>query len=111
MTDNIVRDGDFELLTANPEAGTSTWIRYNSDGTATLRKTVMWDQYLKNNEAIRSATAGQKWGDGKVVSSIPLAYALKTGYGEALKEGDTKWKQKFLNDIEHRKFRTFEGKL
>lgn len=107
----IVRDGDYELLTCNPEMGTSTWIKYNEDGTATLRKTIVWDQYLKANEFARSMTAGQRWGDGKVVSSVPLAYALKTGYGDAVREGDTKWKQKFLNDIEHRKFRTFEGKV
>ena len=107
----VIKDGDFELLRADPEMGTSVWIKDNGDGTATLRTSINWEEYLKANEYARSMTAGQRWGDGKTVSSVPLAYALKTGYGEAVKEGDTKWKQRFLNDIEHRKFRTFEGKV
>lgn len=106
-----ITDGDFELLTANPEAGTSTWIRYNADGTATLRTTVRWDQYLDANKKALSDSAGQRWGDGKMVSSVPMGYAFKTGYAEAMKNGDTKWKQRFLNDIDNRKLRTFEGNL
>jgi hypothetical protein len=54
---------------------------------------------------------GQRWGDGKLVSSVPLKYALKTGYADAIREGDDKWKQRFLNDRDNYKLRTFEGKL
>jgi hypothetical protein len=106
-----ITDGDFELLTANPVAGTSTWIRYNPDGTATLRKTVRWDQYLDANKEDFARSAGMRWGDGKMVSSVPMGYAFKTGYADAIREGDDKWKQRFLNDIDHRKFRPFEGKV
>ena len=111
MADPLITDGDFELLSAQPDAGTSTWVRYNPDGTVTLRKTIMWEQYLEANAQARSLQAGQKWGDGKVVSSVPLGYALRTGYAEAMRDGDTKWKQKFLNDRDNYKLRTFEGKL
>ena len=108
---NEIRDGDFVLFSHNPELGVSTWMRDNGDGTATMRKDIIWDQYLEANAQALAESAGQRWGDGKVVSSVPLAYALKTGYGDAVREGDAKWKQKFLNDIDHRKFRTFEGKI
>jgi len=106
-----ITDGDFELLKADPESGTSTWIRYNADGTATLRTTILWDQYLAANHDDLSVSAGMKWGDGKIVSSVPMAYAFKTGYAEAMRNGDEKWKQRFLNDIDNRKLRTFEGKV
>jgi hypothetical protein len=108
---NIVDEDGFELFSANPEMGTSTWIRDNGDGTATLRKTIMWDQYLDANSDARAEGAGRAWGDGKMVSSVPLGYALKTGYAQAIREGDHKWKQRFLNDRDNYKLRTFEGKL
>jgi succinate dehydrogenase/fumarate reductase flavoprotein subunit len=84
-------DGDgFELFSANPEMRTSTWIRDNGDGTATLRKTIMWDPYLDANSDARAEGAGMAWGDGKMVSSVPLGYALKTGYAQAIREGRLK---------------------
>jgi len=106
-----ITDGDFELFSADPGTGKSTWVRYNADGTMTLRHTIMWDQYLEANAQARSLQAGQRWGDGKLVSSVPLGYALKTGYSEAMRDGDNKWKQKFLNDRDNFKLRTFEGAL
>ena len=68
------------------------------------------DLLFRENKFLFNESQGQRWGDGKVVSSIPMNI-FEGALGEAAAAKDNKYIRKFLNDPDNRKFRTFEGNL
>lgn len=105
-----IRDGDWELLSWDPESGRSTWIM-ERDGKTHLRHDYPVDKLIEQNK-IRQNNASSGWkGDWHHVASVPLNMVHQTGLGEAVTQQDDKWLSKFLNDIENQHFRTKLGSV
>jgi hypothetical protein len=68
------------------------------------------DNILERNERLRNETAGERWGNGQKVASIPI-HIWQRELAEAQREGDDKYVNRWLNDSDHRKFRTKDGKV
>jgi hypothetical protein len=68
------------------------------------------DDILERNTRLRNELVGERWGDGKRVASIPI-HIWQRELAEAQREGDEKHVRKWLNDPDHRAFRTKDGKL
>jgi hypothetical protein len=68
-------------------------------------------QLLDQNARALNDSMGQRWGDGKVVASIPLNLFYASGVAEATRQKDKRFLSKWLNDADHAKFRTFGGKV
>jgi hypothetical protein len=62
------------------------------------------------NRTLANASAGQRWGDGKIFASVPLEVAQKH-LGKAIADGDMDYVKKWLNDPDHRAFRRFDGNV
>jgi hypothetical protein len=69
------------------------------------------DPLLEQNERLRSHNAGKKWGDGRIAASIPASIFYRGDFSKAWQANDQKWINKFLNDSDNKKLRTFEGKI
>lgn len=65
---------------------------------------------FEENQAIRNETDGQKFGDMRLVASIPAATYFNKILPAKL-NGDQKWIKNFLNKSENQKYRTFGKKL
>lgn len=104
-----IRDGQWELLSHDEKLGRTVWTFF--DGRQRhFRTDYRVDNVLKDNHAARQDMAGQRWGEGKRVASIPLnLYYDKLA--EAQAQGDHKFVAKWLNDGDNAAFRTFEGRV
>jgi hypothetical protein len=69
-------------------------------------------QLLADNQRCFNENEGKRWGDGQVVSSVPMnIYFGPSGLSEANKQKDIPYIRKWLNDPDHRKFRKFKGSI
>ena len=68
------------------------------------------DQIVEDNKEALNNSAGKRFGDGRVVASIPLdIYYNKLV--PAKKNGDDAYIKRFLNDSDNRAFRRFGGNI
>lgn len=107
-------DGHWMLLSEAPEIGQRRWIMRDPENPYKYYvKTTSWAPSLiaEANAEMLNASAGQRFGDGKVVARIPLADLYGPKLGPAFKAGDQPYIRKFLNDPENRHMRTFEGTI
>jgi hypothetical protein len=107
-------DGPWMLLSERPEIGQRRWVRRDPDNPCRWHvKTESWAPSLvaEANAEMRKASAGQRFGDGKIVARIPLADLYGPKLGEAFKDGDQAYIRKHLNDPDNRHLRTFEGNI
>jgi hypothetical protein len=65
---------------------------------------------LDANAQDRASLAGSKWGDGQLVARIPLNLAWQE-LMPAIIDGDERYVARWLNDVDHSRFRVKEGKL
>ena len=105
-----IRDGDWRLLRYNPRTGATTWMVVDGDKTH-FRTDTPVEHLIKDNVERRNDSAGDRWGDGKVIANIPqsILFDQKLGLSEAISQEDDKYVNKWLNDSDNRAFRTFEG--
>lgn len=72
-------DGFTESVTIDEgvnSQGVRTQFHFESDGGLVLQKTYDAEPILREAEIARQATAGQRWGNGRVVGTIdPIAYS------------------------------------
>jgi hypothetical protein len=100
------------ILSSNPAMGTVTyWVPNPDNPDEVIIRTVCHDAspLFDRNKALRNETAGEKFGDIRMVASVPSNI-----YGLWQKEGivdDPKALARKLNDSEYSHFRTFDGKL
>ena len=96
------------LLDRNYALKREVWYHY--DGEQVVFQTrQMVDHVLDFNKEVYNETFGKSWGEGQRVASIPMnVYYDKLD--EAVQEKDDKYIQKFLNDSDYRKLRTFHGR-
>jgi hypothetical protein len=99
--------GEWKLVTDNG------WSRvYELDmGSHVVQKTEFEnaDGMLAEAERVRSIKAGQRWGDGQVVGSIPMNLYYASGMAEASRQRDVAFQRKFYR--EHPKLKKFDGDL
>ena len=101
--------GPWRLLNENEDY--RYWVALVEDGSAVIKTEHKGtEQLLEDNQRAYNDSAGQRWGDGKVVSSIPTNIWFKE-LAEAKKQHDTPYIRRWLNDIDHRKFRKFKGTI
>ncbi len=102
-------DGDdWELLSDDVYA--RVWLRTLPDGRIQTCTVERVDPLIEANERLRNESNGQRFGDGKVVASIPLDKYFRD-IVPARKAGDEKWIKKYLNDHDNQKLRTFRGNI
>lgn len=87
------------------------WFHYDE---ATDETTIETVQHLDplvnlNHFAQKEQTKLHRWGDGKIVATIPLSIYLKL-YSEG-KTKDSAYMKRWLNDPENRMYRRFLGKV
>ena len=68
------------------------------------------DALLQDNKERLNDSHGQRFGDGKVVASIPLNVFYRD-FASRLKDGDTDFTKWWLNHQDHQMYRTFRGKV
>lgn len=91
------------------ETGRSVWVA-QVDGEEVFRIDYPVDDIVNANAERYNNGQGQRWGDGKRIASIPL----NTFYAEldqAHLQGDDAYLSRWLNDSDHRAFRTFPGRV
>lgn len=65
---------------------------------------------LESNQQLLNESAGQRFGDGKIIGRVDLPTYFKTIL-PAQKAGDQKWLKRFFNAPENRKYRVFPGSV
>lgn len=99
----------WELYARDNETRRSVWI--NKDGDAIHWKiTYCTEDIVDRNRAVFNDSIGKKWGNGRIIASIPLNVYYDQ-LAEAHDQGDDKYVSKWLNDPDHQAFRTFRGKV
>jgi hypothetical protein len=87
-----------------------SWAKMDDNQQMTVRTVMPVDNILERNERLRNETTGERWGDGQKVASIPI-HIWQRELAEAQREGDDKYVNRWLNDPDHKKFRTKDGKV
>jgi hypothetical protein len=105
-----VYDGEWRLMDDDPEMGVRRW--WLDLGTHYVMRTEYYetDRMLEFNAALRSETAGQRFGEMRCVASMPMNVWQKT-LAPAIQQQDSEYVRKILNDSDFSKFRTFEGRV
>lgn len=105
-----IRDGDWTLFDSDIKMGRYVWVRDNGDGTQTFRTDYAVQPTIDMNTAQRNL-AQPGWAGGyHHVASIPLN-VFWDELAEASKQGDDKYLSRWLNDSDHRAWRTKEGRV
>ncbi len=106
-------DGKWMLESDNPLLGIRVYRLETEDHIVRRKEYYRADALASHNAEARAANAGTRWGDGQVVASIPLnvLFNPQSGLFEAMRTGDDKYVNRWLNDSDNAKFRTREGKL
>ena len=102
-----VWDGDWVLFCFDPESGVERW--YNPKENL-FRNITHTDQIEAANKQMRAESVGQRWGDGRVVASVPLDMYYSQ-LEAAVQQQDHKYISQWINDSDHRAWRTREGRI
>lgn len=65
---------------------------------------------LKVNQEKLNDSHGQRFGDGKIIASVPLNVFYRD-FAKRLKEGDEDFSKWWLNHEQNRPYRTFRGRV
>ena len=97
-------------LAYDAEMKRKLWFYETKEGKVTFHvQTDVTDIVEANKEAF-NASENKRWGDGKVVASIPMGdYYRKIV--PAKQNGDDAYVKRWLNDPDNRAFRTFKGNI
>ena len=105
-----IYDGDWYLVDHDLKLKRTVWARTNDDGSTTYRTDYMVDDTIDTNTAQRNLAQPGWAGDYHHVASIPLNVYYDQ-LAEASRQGDDKYLSKWLNDSDHRAWRTKDGRI
>lgn len=108
---NFGTGSDWLHVGTDPITGTQVYIQDLGDGRTAIKKITPVDDILDSAADDRSMNAGKRWGDGRVIGTVPMQMYFSSGYAEAKANHDTAWIKRFWNDGNHKKLRTFEGNV
>ncbi len=99
----------WELLASDRETCRSIWICREAD---LIHYKVVYcaDDIVDCNRADYNASFGSRWGNGKIIASVPLNIYYEQ-LAAANNQGDDRFLSKWLNDVDNQAFRTFRGKV
>ncbi|MDC9701526.1 MAG: hypothetical protein PSN37_04810 [Alphaproteobacteria bacterium] len=107
MKKEQLKDGQWELMAHDPQTGRTVWCC--CDGSAThFRTDYPVETLIEENTVSFNDSQGHRFRDGQRIASIPLNLFYEQLH-EAQIQGDQHFISRWLNDAEHRKFRTFRG--
>lgn len=104
----LIRDGEWTLFSSDIKRKKYVWRRKNADGSWTFRTDYVVDDVLDSNAAERNLAAKGWAGDWHAVARVPKNTAWEH-LMEPMQQGDHRYVSKWLNDSDHRAFRTKEG--
>lgn len=105
-----VMDGSWTLIDHDFETGRSTWMT-EQDGQYVFRVDMPLNDIFDQNKDALVETIGRRFGDYNRVASIPHHLIYHNGVDDAMRQRDSKWLAKFLNDPSNQKFRTSRGSV
>ena len=105
-----VRDGDWVLFDYDIQTGRQVWSLQNDDGSTTFRTDYPVEPTIDLNQAQRNLAQPGWSGDYHHVASIPLNI-YHDQLGEASRQDDQRFINKWLNDSDNAAWRTKEGVL
>lgn len=90
----------------------SDWSRFNPATEQAEFITIQHDlqDLIDRNKEMETNSNGQRFGDGKIVASIPMP-VFNQYLADAVANKDRKHIKRFLNDPGNKKFRTFRGNI
>jgi len=101
-------EGQWYLMSDNPMLGVRRWGLDTEDGTIIRTEYYAANDFMEANLRQRNATAGERFGNFRHVAAVPMHIWAKELVAP-VKQADKRFISKWLNDPEHRAFRTFEG--
>jgi hypothetical protein len=105
----MIKDGDFQLIEWDAKLGRSVWAYFDGEKTV-VRTDYLVDQTLANNQLSRSEFGKMGTGDWNRVASIPPNVYYDQLHAAEV-QGDEKFVTRWLNDSDHRAWRTTEGSV
>lgn len=87
------------------------WVHTDDNGVTHVCHVYRVDPVIEANRERYNASYGQRWGDGRVVASIPNGIYYHGDFAKAVGDRDEGWIRRFLNDADNQKLRTFRGNL
>lgn len=105
-----------DVIWDNPVLGTVTHYDYDEAGDTVILETVQdVEPIVERNKQSLNDNAGRRFGDGKIVASIPMIMLMQLVQRGILSPQfavlDEKRFRAWLNDPENRHFRTFGGTI
>lgn len=99
------------LFSHDPELGITRYFNYDdATGKVTIESQQTVDPLVNiNHFAQKEQTKLHRWGEGKIVATIPLSIYLK--FKEEGKDKDQAFMRRWLNDPDNRMYRRFLGKV
>tara|TARA_R110002126_G_scaffold285788_2_gene437012 strand:- start:1195 stop:1554 length:360 start_codon:yes stop_codon:yes gene_type:complete len=105
-------DGNWRLVEYDPFSDQSEWYLYNNDNTVTFRKIQHnVDALLDSNTERFNDHLNSRWGDGRIVASIPTTVFEDLGLDKAFAQKDQAFIKKVLNNSDNARLRTFKGNI
>ena len=109
-----VRDGNWMLFDYDPVAQKAIWMAVDANGDTHFKVDIDHTDILKANQHHYNESKNARFGDhhslGQRVASVPLNVFFDELNEPCLQEDD-KYISKWLNDGDHRAFRTFDAKV
>lgn len=105
-----IKDGDWSLISYDYATGRSVWSYFDGEKT-TYRTDYPVQATIAENTAVRNAAKKAWKGDYHLIASIPLniLHDENSGLMKAHSEGDDKFVSRWMNNSDHRAWRTKEG--
>jgi len=109
ITERDIHGGNWEMFESTPEF--RRWRMELEPGKFIIKTEYLQnDDLIAHNQHLFNESQTKKFGDGQVVSRIPLNKFYQD-IAPRIKEGDTDHLKWWLNREENRPFRTFRGKI
>ena len=100
----MIRDGDWILHNYDYHTGKTVWKYEHGDGRVTFRTDEPVSEIVNQNAVLRNDTAGEKFGDWRMVARVPAAMYFDQLL-DAQNQLDGKYVDRWLD--EHSAFKTF----
>jgi len=105
-----IYDGAWKLFDHDPATGRTIWMLVDGDKTH-FRIDMPVGAILDANHDAEMETMGKRFGDYNRIASIPTPLFYQNGLSQAVKQKDDGWLKRWLNDGDHKKFRTSRGSV
>lgn len=106
-----LESGDWRLVEFEPDTGLRRYELDLGNGTTIVRtEYYKTEELIEQNKQSLNDSTNKRWGDGKVVASIPLNTFFRE-LAPALNNHDPNYVKKWLNDSDNGAFRTFGGRV